>query len=1071
LKKEKSNARECLYDVLNRKGVIDLTDMAIASEKTPQELIVELSGIIFQNPTYFSDKTEYDLLCGWEYAPSYLSGDIREKLLLAQAMNDCDNESLRGRFESNIKALKSVMPEQASLENIHISLGASWIPPLQYGFFIKDFLKLSVAPRVIFVESIGKWIVRQPPECKSSVLNNITYGVRGETVDNWTKQYLTSIDIIEQTLNAKTVKVYDYMPIINRGEFEYEPVLNKAKTLEAQEKQQAIIEGFKDWVYSKRERSALFESYYNETLSGFATQRFDGSFLSLPEVNPEVKFYKHQLDAIARILLTDKSILLAHDVGTGKTYEMIVAVHELKRLGKSEKNLIVVPNNVLQASIDAHKYLYPDDDIFAVYPKDFTPLNRFDILNEVKNGDYTAIYMAYSSFDMIVMGKPYNIEKMTTQINDLVTVRGEAHSPDERKVIDKQIHMLSKRLDKYRENEAPCEWQSYEELNITTLVVDEAHNYKNVPILTQSDNIVGLSTNGSKKCREMLEKVHNTRRVIFATGTPLTNSLADLFTFQNYLQPKTLKKHRIGTFDTWVNTFGKRETLVECDVDANSASLRTTTRFSSFHNLQELMNIFGDVCDFHHMEENEAELPEFNGHDDICVPKNSAQNEYIKGLSVRTENVRRKLVARTEDNLLKVTTDGRKAALDIRLVDDTVTNEFDGTTKTDICAKQVYELYEAFPGTSQVVFSDLGTPKAEFNIYDTLLNALVKCGIPRDEIAFVHDAVNENARSQLFEDMNSGRVRVVIGSTQKLGVGVNIQEKLVALHHLSVPWRPADMVQREGRIIRKGNTCREVFIFRYITEGSFDAYSWQLLENKQRFISSFLSGTATTREAEDIADTVLSYAEVKALAIGNPLIKKRVEVSNLLERTKIASRSRVKQMQELKFVIASAPEKAMAMRRLADIARADGELYRTKREAIPNSERTAFGEELLFALQNSIDLPSERVFATYQGFEIVLPQFMSSEEPYIIVKSENGGRYNIEIGFDKTPIGYTKSLDYLLEHLTERAERLYGQAEGFIQQQSDASDDLAKGNPYLIQADRLKAELDEIDKQLEQTAV
>lgn len=1064
---EHKSADEMLIESLNKFGAVDISYIAQGAGISSEKAALELRGAIFQQPELFDDE-EYDIAKGWVVSASYLSGNAEKKLETARRMNI----KYPGRFESNIEALKRIMPTALDIEEIHISLGASWIPVEEYKLFIRDFLNLREDVTVIYNEDLARFKIISTSEASDSILNTITYGVRGaqDSYGNtWTKQYLTALDIIEGTLNAKTIKVFDYIPTRANGwgNFEYEPVFNKNKTVEAQDKQKQIIDAFKDWVYSSKSRTARFEGYYNDTFVGYTFSQYDGEFLKLPDLNPEITLYKHQKDAIARVLLSSNNTLLSHDVGTGKTYEMIVSVHELKRMGLSDKNLIAVPNNVLKATVDAHTLLYKDDKILTVYPKDFTPDSRNEILAKIRDGDYVAVYMAYSSFDMIVMSKKYYVDKLSKQISELKSAAFNAKEKYEKKALERQAKALSKKLSKYVVEETECAWLTFDKLGINTLVVDEAHNYKNIPTPSRSDNIVGMSNAGSKKCREMLEKAHFVDRLIFATGTPLTNSLADLFTLQTYLQPSVLKYHNIHTFDTWVNTFGQRETTIECDVDANSTSLRTVTRFSSFHNLGELMALFSQVCDFHHMEQSEEGLPHFLGAVDLCVPKNETQAEYIRGLSERTELIRNKEVKRTEDNLLKVTTDGRKAALDIRLVDGDAMLGSGIKTKVDVCVEKVYELYQSHPDTTQIVFSDIGTPKASFNVYDCLKKRLVALGILETEIAFVHDATTESARSRLFAAMNKGQVRVVIGSTQKLGVGVNVQEKLVAIHHLSVPWRPADMIQREGRILRKGNTCEEVFVYRYITEGSFDAYSWQLLENKQRFISSFLSGTSAAREMGDIADAVLTYAEVKALAIGNPLIKKLVEVANTLERTKIASRARQRQMQELRVVIEAAPEKIAKLKKLAKIAARDFSHYMDCKEKIPNDERIAFGEELLEALKSNEGKTSERIFDEYQGFDVVLPASMVKEHAFVLLKSKNGGSYYCEMETDKTPIGCGKTLDYLLEHLKERSNKLYAQADEVKKQMREAKIDLEQDNTYLSVIEKIKAELAEIDQKLE----
>lgn len=1062
---------EMLVESLNRFGTVDIRYIAENAGMSMEQAAFELRGAIFQSPEVFEEEERYDISKGWVISSCYLSGNAPKKLELASRMN----KRFPGKFNSNVEALKRILPAALGIDDIHISLGASWIPVREYALFICEFLNLREAPEVICNKDLGRIKIMSPAEANSSILNTITYGVRGEAgydAGGGAKQYLTAIEIIEQTINARTIKVVDYVPKRSGGwnSFDYEPVFNKNKTLEAQDKQRLIIDAFKDWVYSRRTRIARFEGYYNDAFVGYTFSQYDGSFLKLPGLNPAVTFYQHQRNAIARVLLSGTNTLLAHDVGTGKTYEMIASVHELKRMGLSQKNLIVVPNNVLNAMVEAHRYLYPDDKIFAVYPRSFTPDSRNEILARIRDEDFVAVYMAYSSFDMIVMSKQYYIDQMTQQIKELKTAAFHAKHKYAQKALKNQAKAVAKKRAKYMLEEPECKWLTFDQLGINTLVVDEAHNYKNIPISSRADNIVGMRNGGSKKCREMLEKAHFVNRLIFATGTPLTNSLADLFAFQIYLQPGVLEYHNIHTFDTWVNTFGQRESCIECDVDANSTSLRTMTRFSSFHNLGELMSLFSQVCDFHHMEQTETGLPAFHGHLDVCVPKNNAQTAYIRGLSTRTERIRNREISRSEDNLLKVTTDGRKAAVDIRLVSCDTPFDHRVKTKIDACAEKVYALYCAYPETTQIVFSDIGTPKSTFNVYDCLRDKLVELGISDAEIAYVHDATTESSRSQLFAAMNRGTIRVVIGSTQKLGVGVNVQERLVALHHLSVPWRPADMVQREGRILRKGNTSEEVFIYRYITEGSFDAYSWQLLENKQRFISSFLSGTSAAREMEDIADAVLSYAEVKALAIGNPLIKKRVEVANQLERAKIASRARQKQMQELRAVIESAPASIAKLKNLSRIARQDYESYSQHREPIPNEERTAFGEELLEALRNNVQETEERFFDAYQGFSILLPAHMLGDHMHVFIQSRNGGRYYCEIESDKTAMGCSRTIDYLLEHLGARADGLYEQAENTRKQMREARSDLERDNPHLAEIDKLKEELADIDKRLEENA-
>ena len=1046
---------EALIECINARGIVDLKYMSEISSLPIEELISNLRGTaIFQDPESFDGWPKWSLEDGWLLAPCYLCGNIPEKYAIAVKAE----ERFPGCFEANVKALKRLMPSKLSLAEIHVSLGASWVPSWVYASFICDLLRLAVPPTVYFNKELSTWKIENSLFLRTSVSNYYTYGTND----------LPAIRIIEQTMNARTVKVYDYTYHSN-GTFDR--VLNQPKTLEAQEKQRAIIRAFEEWIFSDEYRKAKLQEAYNDTYVGYTFSPYNGSFLRLPGLNPEIELYQHQRDAIARILLSQSNVLLAHDVGTGKTYEMVVSAHELKRMGLSEKNLIVVPNNVLKATVDAHKLLYPDDKILAVFPKDFAPKYRQKTLEAIRDNDYVCVYMAYSSFDMIAMSKDYWVKKKQQSIRDLRSAAANCIRSDEKYALEQEADQQSKKLAKFMQEAEDTPWLPFEKLGINTLFVDEAHNYKNIPLTSRTDNIVGMHNNGSKKCREMFEKCHNVERVIFATGTPLTNSLADLFVLQSYLQQNELRFREIDSFDMWINTFGERETIFEIDVDASN--LRPITRFSSFHNLTELMSLFSTVCDFHQTEKDDKELPSFDGHKNICVPKSPAQAEYIKYLSERTEAIRSHQVKRNEDNLLKITTDGRKCALDIRLVDLSETEIIYSyldvlNSKISACAKKVIEMYINYPGTCQIVFSDIGTPKSKFNVYDALKDILVRRGIPEYEIAFVHDATSESARAKLFDKMNKGLVRIVIGSTAKLGIGVNVQEKLIALHHLSVPWRPADMVQREGRIIRRGNTCEKVFIFCYITEGSFDSYSWQLLENKQRFISSFLSGTSGSRDQDDIADTVLSYAEVKALAIGNPLIKKRVETANRLERARMSSRQRQKQLIDLRAVIDSIPDKISSLKELRRKALRDIDRYTKCKETVPMEERHAFGEELLEAILDNILSEKERVFDTYQGFEIILPANMMRDNPYIYVTSKDGGKYYVEMDGDKA-LGCAMRIDRLLEDLPNRVKNFEDQIANAKKQREEAEQDLEQGNPYQDTIETLVRELESIDKKLSET--
>lgn len=1037
-----ASSGDVLVACLNLLGRVDLVAMSQASGKTCEQLVLELGGVaIFQDPAEFEYDEQWSIEKGWLYSAQYCCGNIQRKLELAQRMN----ERFPGCFEANVTALKRMLPHPLNLAEIHVSLGAPWVPAEIYAQFAKELLHLERAPYVFFEEKYGYWKITPPEGAENSLRNTDVFGVPRPWTNHTAqkpKPYIDALKIQEKTMNAKLIKI----PIDGLSD---KGLIDKAATLMGQERQKAMMREFAKWLPADERRRRRLEECYNDAFMGFGVSAYDGSFLQFPDLNPEVTFYPHQRNAIARMLLSKENLLLAHDVGTGKTYEMCAGVHELYRTGLSKKNLVVVPPNRLQETVEAHRYLYPKDKLLAVFPKDFTPQQRQATLEQMRDGDYVAIYIGYHSFDKIVMSKEYWVNKMMTELRSVRNTIATTSNRVEKRLLERKEKKLSKKLSTYVVEAEDTPWLPFEQLGVETLVVDEAHNYKNIPLTTKADNIVGMHTKGSEKCKEMLEKTRVVNRLVMATGTPVTNSLADLFVLQTYLQPEELKFRNMDSFDMWLNVFGERKT--EFELDVSGSTLRAMTRFSSFHNLVELMALFSNVCDFHHRDEQDASLPAFDGPIDICVPKTQEQAEYIQSLVERIELVRSHRVKRTEDNLLKITTDGRRCAL--------------GREKVKRCARQVHALYLQHPDTCQVVFSDIGTPKDTDNVYDSLKDELKSLGVPEHQIAFVHDATSEAARKRLFAAINAGFIRVVIGSTAKLGVGVNIQERLVALHHLSVPWRPADMVQREGRIIRQGNTCEKVYVYRYITEGSFDAYSWQLLENKQRFISSLLSATLATRDADDVADAVLNYAEVKALAIGNPLIKQRVETSIQLERTKVACRERQKHLIDLRAVVENAPYELERLQRQHQIASLDVGLYKTAKETVPQEERVAFGEELLDALRENGGQTEERLFDTYQGFDVCLPAGMDQEHPYVYLRTVNGGVYHLEMETDK-PLGCAMRIDHLLESLTDRVSSLWDKMRQTQQRRVEALADLEQGNVYQQEVDRLEEALDALDRQL-----
>lgn len=767
---EKKAADEALAACVNATGGVDLTWMSEVSGMTVRELTEALGPAIFQDPERYDvhQSDEED----WILRSQYLSGNIKDRLDSAKRTN----KKYGGRFDANIRALKERLPEKVKIDEIGISIGSPWIPASYYAAFAKDVLGLSGRPTVSHSAELHQWKVKASARLRRAVGNTYTFGTKR----------IDGLDILEDTLNARTIKIYDEVsrPELKSG---VGRVLNKNETLAAQEKEAALQAAFAEWIREDPVRVKRLENIYYDTYACNVAGRYDGSFLSLPDLNPEITLYPHQKNAVARIVL-EKDVLLNHAVGSGKTYAVIAGIHERKRMGLSEKNLVVVPNNVLGAFETSHRLLYPEDRIFVVYPEDFRPKDRLRVLEKIRDEDFTAVYMAFSSFERIPMSRRYQLEKQAESIRRLRAQAASSSEKWEQLRMESMAARMSEELVKMQ-TELPRDlYPAFDELGVTTLAVDEVHNYKNISLYTRSDGVVGMHAKGSKKCDGMYEKVQFVREqgggIIFSTGTPITNSISDLFVLQSFLQPEQLELLHIGHFDEWINNFAVRRAGFEVDVD--SQSYRIMTRFSSFHNLPELTSLFANVCDFYNGENRGMGLPVCDGYIDTVVPKSEEQSEYIEELVLRTEMIRQKLVRGDEDNLLKVTHDGRAAALDIRLAEPGASPEPTGT-KTYACAENVYKLWNEYPGTAQLVFCDLGTPKKGFNIYDELKQQLAGMGIPEHEIAFIHDASTDAKRRKLFEAVNRASIRVLVGSTSKLGTGVNIQERLIAIHHLDIP--------------------------------------------------------------------------------------------------------------------------------------------------------------------------------------------------------------------------------------------------------------------------------------------
>lgn len=871
-KPKTSDPSDALIICLEELGAVDIEYISALCGMEPREVIADLEtkNAIYQNPETCG-KLFYK---GWETADAYISGNLMQKYKKAEKMAKDYPET----FNRNLEALKAACPERILSDGIYVTIGSPWIPARYYNDFLVHFLKIrKMSNGVTYDEVLKRWKVNY-----STRDINSRFDVIG----------MSAVEIFEHTLNNTPIRITDKKRINGVDVF----VLNKSRTLAGQEKQKQMISEFRDWIFSTEARKKTLEDIYYENYGCITARKFDGGFLRLDGINPEVSLYPHQRSAIARILLTP-SCLLSHSVGTGKTYVMIAAGMEMRRIGTSKKNMYVVPNAIIEQWRKDFDYLYPNAKVFVADRRNMSHSKKEDTLVKMRDGDYDAIIISYNSFKSIPVSLKYKKLKLEKTFRELSAQNGAKKYTKILSDLSVQIVELESKIIEERKNKVKNVF--FDDLGITSIFVDEAHNFKNISIASDSE-LLGVTRVSSHIANDMLIKINLLRMqgiksIVFATGTPITNSLSDLFVMQTFLQPLELKFYGIDTFDSWALMFGEKTENFEMDVD--SCGFRIVERFNKFHNLPELANIFSSVADFH-IEDDDSLFININ-RNTIEVPLSTSQREYLKTLSRRTENIRRgapettkkfdptlKASIAVKDNLLKVTSDGRKMALDIRLVDPSA--QVTEKDKITACAEKVFEIFNMDPTLTQLIFCDISTPSIKFNVYDALADKLVELGIDRYLIAFIQDGGASAKRRQTIVDaLNDGKFRILIGSTPMLGTGVNAQKHLFAVHHLDVPWRPADMIQREGRMIRQGNENNVVEIYRYVTAGSFDAYSWQLLESKQRFISQLLSGSLDVRDGDEIDSLVLQYAEIKALAIGDPRIKERVTVFNELSRLKL----------------------------------------------------------------------------------------------------------------------------------------------------------------------------------------
>lgn len=1050
---------------LSNLGRVDIEYISSVTGEDYKTIICALKGSIYQNPETWGEC----FYKGWETSEEYLSGNMMRKWKAAKDAN----KEYNGYFADNIRAIEKVLPPTVATKDIYVTLGSPWVPADVIDDFIEYLLGdwrrhwYSINDEEDFHtkhdELTGTWEIPFKSRYNHDVKVTRTYGT----------DRINALHILERTLNMKSVAVTDEV-VCNTNSSGKKRVINQSETILAIEKQNKMIKAFQKWVWEDERRKERLEMIFENNFSCVRRRIFDGSFLRFPDMSPAINLYPYQKDAVARILFTPNT-LLAHDVGAGKTYVMIAAAMEMRRMGLSEKTMFVVPNNIVGQWKNIFYAMYPSANILCVEPKSFTPSKRESVLERIRDEDFDGIIIAYSCFEQIPLSKEYYQNQLIDEQELIAEIAGKRNKATSR--LKKKQEAVSKALSELAASmDDLYNGVYFDDLGITRLFVDEAHNFKNVPIETKADKVLGISASGSKKCQDMMDKVRMVQKkndgagVVFATGTPITNSITDAYIMQMYLQSGELAMLDLQSFDSWIGMFAERSTEFEIDVD--TSSYRLATRFSKFHNLPELTSLLSSIADFHQVDTS-AGIPQIDGYTDALVSKTNEFADYLKGISQRAEDVRKGYVSRKDDNMLKITTDGRKAALDLRLVDPNAA--FTYQSKVARCVENVADIY--FRTTSQksaqIIFCDTSTPKTGFNIYDEVKAMLQNKGVPSDKIAFIHDAETEVQKNTLFARVRNGDIRVLIGSTFKLGLGVNIQDKLIALHHIDVPWRPADMTQREGRILRQGNTNSKVQIFRYITEGSFDAYSWQLLETKQRFITGLLSGSLTERSGTDVEDTVLDYAEVKALAVGNPLVKERVETANELSRYLTLQRKLVDSRIRMEKELLEMPGKMSNQKNNIAGCEADIAFYTGWKRANPApsdnkvkkdaaEKRKQLRDYIHSSLMGYVLEPKEKILMTYRGFEIILPANMTREKPYVWLK--RNGRYYVELGDTNT--GNLIRIDNFLDDLQTHLDKLNKGLAKLWERELQLKEELRKEESFSDEIEECRKKLEILDKKL-----
>ena len=1058
---------EALAVSMGEHGRVDLPYMAelLGTPGEYERITTELSGVIFKDPS--ADPTDPE--AGWQMADEYLSGDVRTKLRIAQLAAETNPE-----FKVNVTALEKAQPKELEASEIDVRLGATWIAPeiiqkfMQETFQVPYYLRHDVNVR--FSPYTAEWRVQGKSALgHGDIMSTETYGTHRAN----------AYKILEDTLNLKDVRIYD---TIEDAEGKPKRVLNKNETTLAQQKQQAIKDAFANWIWQDPQRRISLVRKYNELFNSTRPREYDGNHIHFVGMNPEISLREHQRNAIAHVLYGGNT-LLAHEVGAGKTFEMAASAMEAKRLGLCQKSLFVVPNHLTDQWASEFLHLYPNAKLLVARRKDFETANRKKFCARIATGDYDAIIIGHSQFERI----PLSFERQERIIQDQIAetllaineLKANAGENFTIKQMERTRKTLEAKLDKLRADSRKDDVITFEQLGVDRLFVDESHFYKNLFLTTKMRNVAGLSTSEAQKSSDMfgkcryLDEITGGRGVVFATGTPVSNSMTELYTVMRYLQYRTLQQKMLTHFDCWASTFGETTTAIE--LAPEGTGYRARTRFAKFFNLPELMSMFKEVADIKTSDQLHLPVPDAK-FETVVVKPSETQKAMVQELSRRAAEIHSGNVDASVDNMLCVTNDGRKIGLDVRLMNPMLPD--DPNSKLNVCVRNVLKIWEEGKDQklTQLLFCDLSTPKNDgnFNVYDDIRKKLIAAGVPESEIEFIHNADTEAKKATLFSKVRSGDVRVLLGSTAKMGAGTNVQQRLVAVHHLDVGWKPSDMTQRNGRIIRQGNMNKEVKVFNYVTEGTFDSYLFQTLENKQRFISQIMTSKSPVRSCDDVDEQALSYAEIKALCAGNPLIKEKMDLDVQVAKLKVLKADHQSQKFRLedklltKFPaeIQEQTAKIAALKSDAEIAAAhpqDKENFcGMVIKGMTYDEKKTAGERLILAC---MELPNteEQVVGSYRGFELSLRFDTFHNEHQALLKGTL--KYPVPLGSD--PHGNIVRLDNALSNFADRSTAAENELDTLRQQQAAAQVEVAKPFPQEEELAQKSARLAELNAQLD----